>query len=357
MSERADLTMDAVEPGSPDPRQAAREQFVHGLLETMHRDRREDTDRRLAAVMARIEAPIPFRDHAPRRRPWRLVSGMAAGVILVAAAMLSLPSQRSALAMVQASIAASRTAGDRGYEIRVTIADAEHPVTRSLATLDVRDPSHYLLRITADNGEKITMGRNADGEWAIKKSGEIDRTPPKWLLPQWVSFGGSTMMLTTVDDVLARLEGSYDLKRRAPEATPTGVRCDRVTAALKSRPSADPGRVELWLDPRTKVVRRIEMVWDGTEGGDVEHRQGGPRGGRGGRPPPDGRRPPPHEGGPLPPGEDAPPGDRPSRPRPPSLDRFSATPRTALFELAGGGPFADGWFDPATHGGYEPGTK
>lgn len=203
------------------------------------------------------------------------------------------------------------------------------------ATHDVRGPDHYLFRVRADNGEVITMGHDARGNWASKRTGEIDRSPPAWLLSHWTSFGSGTVLLMTVDDLLDKLRASYDLRRTnsEPLAGAPGSACDRITATRQGQDPADAGRVELWLDPHSHIVRRIEMFWEDAPDSAPDRPDA----------PPDG--PPPHEGRRLPPRDS----NGAPRPRPPDLTRHAAAARTAIFDLVQTAPFAADWFDPTAH--------
>jgi hypothetical protein len=391
---RPDIDPHLLEPSDPGPQSEARERFIHGLLESLHRDTSAETDRRVNALMARLEAPIPLHSHGRIRR-WPLLSSMAAAVALVFLVMLGWPTDRTALATVQQSIAASQTAGDRHYEISVTPPEGDD--LHQIAALDVRDPSHYLVTATSPEGDTVTLGRSGDDSWAIHPDGTLERYAPKRLLPPWINFGTSTVMLVSVDDLLATLERSYDLRRTENAPIPgTQVLCERVTAMHKGG-TPDPNRVELWIDRDSHIVRRMELHWTARP---RPHRDDGPprqRSGPRGDGPPRGRPdpledarfvadnglpfPPPDRIGPgrraAPQPEDddgasprdegrrpgAPPGveegrspeGRPRGPRPefldgpPDFDRHPPPPKMLVFQLSGTSAFPEGWFTPASH--------
>ncbi len=327
MSDRPDLTLDVAASESTDARQVAREQFVHGLLEVLHRESPAETDRRVAALFDRLDTPIPM----TRRVPWRSISGLAAAVLLVGIFVFSWHTESSALAVVQASIQASKTAGDRRYQIRVTPMGQTAEAKLPRAILDVRDPQHFVVVATAEGLGDITLGRDARGDWAIPLNKITDRNPPKRLLSAWMDFGPTTLMLAAVDDILLELETGYDLKRLPGESDGHGGACDRISATRTKAEAGSPARVEVCMDRQTHIVSKVEMFWDATDVQEASGDQGPPQDGRARRPNP-GRQ----EGGPG---------------RPPPNFRKQIPPSKVVFELIDGPAQADNWFDPETHGG------
>lgn len=389
---RHDLDERLGETGAGDAERIAQEQFVHGLLETRERDGATSRERRVGAVLAAMGAPAVVVSHRWRLRPMRVLSGLAAVLALAALVVLGMPNTRTAAAVVQASIAASSTAGDRRYEMHAEVPDAPADRPAPKAMIDLRDADHMLIRATSPFGDEVTIGRNSGGAWVIRPDGTLDRYPPRQAWPRWVNFGSNTVLLASVDELLGWLQQKYKLTRpdnaRAPSGQ--GPECERVTAVRRPGPGPEPDRVELWIDPSSHIVRRMELHWNEDRrprgpGPAGRPPQGGPGDGDDMRPPPppeEGGPPPPPEGdeggpppgrdGPPPGGRDGPPDDeRPIHrrpPPPPPRDRpphpcpeflggppdFAGghqppPPRTLVFELAEGASFADGWFDPETH--------
>lgn len=432
------------EPGG-DAAHRAREQFVHALLRAQH-EAPAEREARLARLGRALRA-----DEARSRpvwiaRRWHAMSGVAAAAALVALVILGFPAQQSAIAVVQASIRAQQSAGDRRYEVRVVAQPPARPgesgdaapEERAIATVDARDSDHLLLQARTPWGDRMVVGRNPKGSWAIKPDGTIDEYPPAQAWPRWANFGTSTILLSTVEDVLKALEKSHTLTRGKVESF-DGVACDRLTARREPGPSPQPEIIELWIDRGTRQIRRMELVWPSMPrpmGGEFGGREPGfrgpegqeprgpdgfmPRGPRpggppGGRPPIDGSERPPRPAQPMmdPPlrerSEARPdaPGDEPHRlppregvrpdprrpmdppgpgvvgpemrgpgmggpgpgmggpprggrhrgPRPEFLGgppdfadgRHPPPPRKMVFVLVPSSPFADNWFDAATH--------
>lgn len=306
-----------------DPVSIAREQFVHGLLETVNRDGTSEREDRVRAVLARIEAPI-----RPRRRwAWGVVSATAAMLAVAVLVIVNAHTESSATAMVQASIEASRRAGDRRYSITVTLDNPSAGATIPRATVDVRDPSHFVIDAVSSYGDRIILGRDEQSDWAIKLSGESDRNPPRQLLSQWVSFGPDTLMLVAIDGLLETLANTYELDRGEREQI-NGAMFDRVSARRAVAAQVGPDRVELWLESRSHEVQRIEMHWVNAQPITPDNRapaKGGERGApRGDRGPRAGLPPPP---------------DR----------RLTPPPLKAVFELIDRPKFENSWFAPETH--------
>ncbi len=329
MSTRPEFTSEMAEPGTTDPASIARERFIHGLLETLHLDSPETHERRVRAALARIEQPHRF----SFRIAWKVASIAAAAMVVVSLIVFSSHTSPSALAMVQASIKASRTAGDRRYDVRLIPIGQTEPADVPRCTIDIRDPDHFVIKARGVFHGPITIGRDEKGDWAIKREGTIDRFPPRRLLEEWMTFGPSTVMLVAVDDFLGSLEESYHLAKGERERVPfaggaQGGRggdsplCDRITAQPKARTDG-PERVEIWTDSRSHIVRRIEMHWPET---------GMPMVQIPGRRPPGGERPGPPAGR----------GPRPARDNP--------VPRIITFELIGAPALDASWFTPEAHG-------
>ncbi len=341
---RPDLTPDLIDAEGPP---IARDRFIHGLLETLHRDPPREINARIGSLFFTLGTPVPAARQAPRRMIWRALSGIAAAAAIVGVVMLFIPMQQSAQALVRASINASRTAGDRRYEVRGEFGPEQGPTVR--ATLDFRDRDHFVARITGFNGDTLYLGRDHRGNWSVRPDGSIDLDPPRQLPAQWVNVTVGAAIFPTVDDLLATLERSYTLSRGTREAAAGAAPavCDRITAARTAKAGDDPDRVELWIDPASHIVRRVEMLWHHHDGPGAP-RPAGPANGdrplpRGedlhgpppGEPPPDdAQRPPPRDG----PRGDGPGGDRAAR-----------TPSRVVFELVEAPPFAADWFEPQAH--------
>ena len=202
-------------------------------------------------------------------------------------------------------------------------------------------------------------------------------------MPRWIDMGESTLLVENVGELLSNLPDNYTLEKQDPEPLPGGtILCNRVTAQRAKEQSPDPGKIELWADPDTGLVRRMDLSWPAQDGPGAGKRppprRGGGgargRGGGGGRMgPPDG---PPHHGPPRDGGRHdgprrgdrghgpgrrhhaGPPphhGDGHPRPRfrhgPPRFgaDHEPPPPRRMTFELIDVAPFDDAWFTPEAH--------
>lgn len=336
MTVRPDLTIDVAAAEGPGARQIAREQFIHGLLEVLHRETPAETERRLATLFGRLDAPVI---RIPRRIPWRIISGIAAAVLVIGIVAFSFSTTGSALAVVQASIQASKTAGDRRYEIRVTPMGQVQEAILPRAVLDVRDPQHFVVVATAEGLGEITLGRDGRGDWAIPLNRVTDRSPPKRLLSAWMDFGPTTLMLAAVDDILLQLETGYELKRLPGESDGHGGMCDRISASRIKAEAGSPARVEVCMNGRTHIVERVEMFWDKSDVQDPTGQNDHAPGGGG---------PHAHDRTPSSPKGQSPQGG-PGRP-PPNF-RKEMPPAKVVFELIPSPPHADSWFEPETHGG------
>lgn len=325
---------------------AAKELFAHGLLQTHYRENERDTERRVGRLLDAIDAEerarraaheparsMSFSAHAAktsRWRPLRFATGLAAAMTLIAVLAIEFTPTNSALAAVQASVEASKSAGDRRYTVKVQPQKDKGEELTRIATLDVRDPEHVVIKAKTPQGHRVTVGRSPEGVWAIRPDGTIDRYAPKSAMPRWVNFGSNTIVLESVDDLMKQLAKDYTLSRGEAEALPgaNGTKMDRVTAKIKNdHAGPEPERVEIWLDSTSRVVKRLELHWPefaatAGEGAEVGERTGPPEGEGG---PPWRRRGPGGPGGP---------GGRPGGPREGEGERG---PRPPMDDPRGGG--------------------
>lgn len=260
---RSDVAPELIQAEGAEPKKVAAEQFVHGLLESMHRDGDAARERRIRAMLDSLGGEPVVITRRLRLVPWRLASGLAAAIVLMGVILLSIPTQTSAEAVVQATIAASKTAGDRRYQVRAKLPEESEVESRPIATLDVRDADHVLIKAVTPEGDQVVVGRDSEGAWAIRPDGTTDRYPPKHAWPRWVNTGKSTLMLASVDEMLASLADSYTLKKQTAAPLPSGgALCDRLTAVRKPDAAPQPQRLEFWIDPQSHIVRRMELHWD-----------------------------------------------------------------------------------------------
>lgn len=306
---------------------AAKELFTHGLLQAHFRESERDTERRVGRLLEAIDAEdrarraahdparsMSFAAHASKTSGWRslrFATGLAAAMTLIAVLAIEFTPTNTALAAVQASVEASKSAGDRRYTVKVQPQKDKGQELTKIATLDVRDPEHVVIKAKTPQGHRVTVGRSPEGVWAIRPDGTIDRYAPKSAMPRWVNFGSNTIVLESVDDLMKQLAKDYTLTRGEAEALPgtSGTKLDRITAKVKKdHVGPEPERVEMWMDSASRVVKRLELHWPefaarAEDAPDAGERKGLPEGAGG---PPWRRRGPGGPGGP---------GGRPGEPR------------------------------------------
>ena len=279
------------DPGHESARTAAAERWAHGLLEFMHRDTPLEQERRVARVMASVDSAGAIR----ARFTARLVRFAAvAAIVVFTAGLFSLlfRSENTALATIRSAVAASRSAGVSRFAITVTPnSDAEE---RSIGTLDTNAGDRsFLLEHKTPQGHTLIAGRDTQGEWTIKRDGAIDREHPRGAWPPWAFLTDSTVVVGSIDDMLAELETRYNLQITrdnstdiAPGATVDSARLRHIRADAQG-PGPLPGTIDLWIDPATNLVQLMELRWNTPAGG-----PGRPGQGQGPNPRGDGPRPP-----------------------------------------------------------------
>ncbi len=257
----------AVEPSAnADAGRAADELVAHGMLEYARRHEAGASARRVGALLGAM---------APSRRSWRVGPRTARWAVAAAAAMgvigaftfPVIPGETRALANVSASLAALRQAPDRRYEIRMSGTRGELP--EPVAVIDCRSPSLLVVMHRPPHcPTPMVIGRDGSGEWTVRSDGGIERERPRSLWPPW-SLDGQYPLVDSLDRILEQLPRRYALRQLAKEAVPaaagdglSGALFERVTAARQDREGPYPHRVEVWLDPVTRLPERVEMHWE-----------------------------------------------------------------------------------------------
>ncbi|MGH7132457.1 MAG: hypothetical protein ACREJO_10980 [Phycisphaerales bacterium] len=282
------------DPGHESPRTAAAERWAHGLLEFMHRDTPLEQERRVARVMSSVDSAGATRV----RFTARLVRFAAvAAVVVFTAGLFSLlfKSENTALATIRSAVAASRSAGVSRFAITVTPNDSEE---RAIGTLDTNAGDRsFLLEHKTPQGHTLIAGRDAQGEWTIKRDGAIDREHPRGAWPPWAFLTDSTVVVGSIDDMLAELETRYNLQITrdndtdiAPGATADAARLRHIRADAQG-PGPLPGTIDLWIDPTTNLVQLMELRWNPPPNGAPGAGRPGAGPGPEGRPGPSGPRP------------------------------------------------------------------
>lgn len=268
---------------------AADELFAHGLLTHLQRDADAQQQRRVAEVMRHIE--IEVSDRGGRGiagrvfRAWTAAAGIALVGVLV---FLGVPGQPTADAVVQASISALRSGGDRRFEVRMLEQNATELPTEPTFVIDTRDGGLMLMRGKTPLGEPVVVGRDAAGPWALRREdGSVvrDRADAAW--PRWANMGQETLFADSADRLLEEVTKSFSL-RREERSTLTGhgsTLMRRISGTRKPDLAFGPARIDLWIDPTSNLVERMELQWDAPAhlpGPGAEPGQRPPRGGRNG---------------------------------------------------------------------------
>ncbi len=324
---KSDLGGRAIEPESRESHaQAASELVVQGLLEYVHRGDGARREERLAKFFDGLDgSAAPARVFVLRRYArWGLAIAAMIGICTILV-LVGVPGESSALAEVKQSIAAMKNAGERRYEVSFVSGDGAAGAKDVNAIIDTSGPGLLLIRHKPPWARDfVAAGRDEKGAWATTRDGLTTRDHPERNWPPFVTDGGESLIMDSMDRLLDGLPDRFDLRRGDAAMIPgsgsaSATRTyDRITARRKTTAGPQPNTVELWIDPSTKLVERIEYHWDtglvGRSAGDGVGRgdkggDGGPGGGPGGKPhgPPPGddmdgpgRGPPPahHDHGP-----------------------------------------------------------
>ncbi|MBL8875491.1 MAG: hypothetical protein JNM86_06815 [Phycisphaerae bacterium] len=240
----------------------ADELFIHGTLGTLHEQGGDAVDRRIA----RFKDAIAGTARTPGRRAIRARLQRLAGVAVVLLATLLTAwvfvsaSTNQARATLMASIQAARNAGDRRYEVRI-LTQMDQPIpAKPEAVFDSRG-SNFLLRARAPMGHTAIAGKDSLGEWAIRRQGGIERDDPRRAWPQWATADDEPIFADSIDRLLEVLTTGFEVSILDPEIV-EGREFRRIQGVKRPgspRPQAD--RVDLWIDPETMLLEKMEMTW------------------------------------------------------------------------------------------------
>ncbi|MHC5066214.1 MAG: hypothetical protein ACYTG5_19825 [Planctomycetota bacterium] len=255
-----------------DPAKIADDQFVHGLLEFLQKDDSSTQNKRLQEVMQRIDAGSETQD-LPRllprqRRPnWPLIASIALPAMVLISVFI-LARDRSAAAIIDTAIEALPELGDRRYQL-VAQVDAASNQPALTGNLDIRDQQHMLMQATTDEGYRLVMGRNAEGEWIVHdprdQSGQrIEQLGQNDGWPRWLNLRAHAVLLDSVDNLLGHLHQHYDLVHGQLDVEhdhASATETIQITGFRRSKDESAAERIDLWIDPRNHLVQRMELSW------------------------------------------------------------------------------------------------
>ncbi|MFO0861436.1 MAG: hypothetical protein U0570_12855 [Phycisphaerales bacterium] len=336
--------------------QQADELFIDGLLGAMHERSSPEASARLEKFTATLAAESSPAPRIAGRRLQRfagvaivLVATLVSGWVIVSA------TANQARATLLASIKAAKNAGERRYEVRISSESTGPLPVRPEAIFD-SSGSQFLLRLHAPMGRTAIVGRDLNGEWAIRREGGIERREPRRAWPKWAVADDESIFADTVEHLMEVLTTGFELKILDNEVV-DGRDMRRIQGTRRpDAPRGQADRVDLWIDPDTMLLEKMEMDWTGRPGmrGPVGEQPKPPLGPQG-RPPP----PPPEgagrsDGPPPSPPVGPPPGDSPEGVRPPPHPRPPVGPpkmgiRRLVITSVAPPEWPAGWFTPEAH--------
>jgi hypothetical protein len=236
-----------VEPDDGDPEQIAGELFADGLLQWHALDRGRAQQRRVEAVLRAIDG----------RRPRRgmLLAASAAALLLACAGAVWWAARGGS----------SRAPADRRY--RVTAWMPFEPAPTLVGELDVRDRDHHVLRVTLHDF-MVRSGRDGASPWLTGDDGMVAHLREQFADPHHFLLGGGLAVLDSAATLLPELERAYALGPPAPATLSAhpGVTFEHRHA--RGAPGGgQPRDVEVWIDPRSGRVQRMELRWEVAPGG------------------------------------------------------------------------------------------
>jgi len=243
------------------PSEQATDRMTHGLLRLLHSSS-DGKESRIRRVLEHIDRAEDSRHARQSRRFLRLVP--LASVAMIMAVVISvfvISPQPSAYAIVNDAITATRSTGMLRYEIFAVDSGREQAENR-IGSLDMHGELS-LVRLSTPHGHEFVMGRDASGEWSLRRDGSVERLTPRGASPRWINLGESTILIGSVDLLLAQLQNEYEVERVASDKA--GSASDALILLIaERRPQIDlqgPRTIRVWVDPRSSLVERLELEW------------------------------------------------------------------------------------------------
>lgn len=199
------------------------------------------------------------RPHPRRLRTVTVAGSVVAAVAVVLVAWLWAPAPVTAASELDRLIEAPIPIGDRTYRItsrdpRPDVGDDRQPPL-DRAVLHVRNPDSYVLVRRFPDGRTLITGSDGERGWSVKTDGavRVSGDPLRFRGP----LPGNQYGIPFVDprSDLRQLRDAYVVT--ALPAAADGLRGLRFEK--RSQEHRGPRRVEVWYDPPTRVVRRMEF--------------------------------------------------------------------------------------------------
>ena len=216
--------------------------------------------RELASEQTTNTAPVePARQSRHFRvRSFLLVGSLVVSVVVLMV-MLPVPGPVSAAAELDRLIDAPAPIGDRTYRITSRdpvpdVGDDRQPPLDG-AVLYVRNPDNYVLVRRFPDGRPFITGSDGERGWSVKPDGavRVSGDPLRFRGP----LPGNQYGIPFIDprSDLRHLRDAYAVSTLRP----AGVGRWGLLFEKRSAEYRGPRRVEVWYDPQTRVVHRMEF--------------------------------------------------------------------------------------------------
>lgn len=250
----------------PDPEQSpaerADEQFVHGLLEFLEKDSTAIQQERIRRTMAQIQIPETENSVSSKRVSWSLLAGLAASIAIVLGILHYVPAEPDAQQLLSAAVAATQNAENLRYRIHAEHNDG-HAQPALKGEISILQNQHVVAQTQTQTGQDLTWGSDAKGPWIIQPDGQVERFSAPQVWPKQLQLEGSPVLLDSVDDVLKHIQHNYEpvLAHKTSTKATTGGELHHIIAHSREHNAEEPERIDVWLDPKSHLVHRLEIHW------------------------------------------------------------------------------------------------
>lgn len=196
------------------------------------------------------------------RRFWLGAAASAAAAVLVVFLGLLLTRPLSASAALQQIIDAASQDGDRTYTVSVLKGNPVRQISGGRAlTLEgaivyLRGRDRYVVVQNLTDGERQrTTGFDGDQSWSFIGNGAVNVSDDPRRFRSNLPGSQHDFAFTNLHDELESLGDGYDVQLR--DADGSGLR--RLSASKKSRDVRGPREVEIWFNPDSGTILKLEL--------------------------------------------------------------------------------------------------
>ena len=189
----------------------------------------------------------------------RGVRWTVAAAVCFVAMWFGMPGQSEAdqaLAVVRKARESLSVKSDRTYEITVEGRSPTGEKRQRHAKLYARGTDAFVLQFPGPFGSQLLAGSDGQTSWFIPPIGPVLVDDGTELVDRLLNDQRTPIPVLRLDEILDRLERDYELS-----LTPEKSDWTHITGRKRSSEMHRPETVNLWTDPASGILDRLELDW------------------------------------------------------------------------------------------------